>query len=75
MEATIISEKLRGLRAEKRLSLEQMAEKLNIHRETFRKYENNPFIMDVGMFIEILEIYGVEANIFFENIMANSHKN
>ena len=37
-----ISSKLRGLRSEKGLSQEDVADRLGIHRETFRKYENNP---------------------------------
>ena len=69
-----ISEKLRGLRAEKRYSLEQMAEKISIHRETFRKYENNPFEMSVETFIKVLNIYDTDPLIFFDTIMANCQK-
>lgn len=73
MSSKLISEKLKGLRAENCLSQEQVAEKLNIHRETFRKYENNPLTMNIGLFIEMLEIYGSNPLIFFEKTMANSH--
>ena len=66
----IISEKLRGLRAEKRYTLEQIAEKIGIHRETFRKYENNPFEMSIETFIKVLSIYDTNPSIFFDSIMA-----
>lgn len=66
----IVSEKLRGLRAEKGYSNEQIAEKIGIHRETFRKYEKNPFEMSVEIFIKILNIYDTNPSIFFDSIMA-----
>lgn len=71
----IISEKLRGLRAEKRYSLEQIAEKIGIHRETFRKYENNPFEMSIETFIKVLNIYDTNPSIFFDSIMAKCQEN
>ena len=70
----VISEKLRGLRAEKRYSLEQIAQKIGIHRETYRKYENNPYEMSVETFIKILSIYDTDPLIFFNTIMANCQK-
>lgn len=63
-----ISAKLKGLRAEKGYSLEKMSKLLNIHRETLRKYENNPVSMEIGQFLKILEIYDVETIYFFELI-------
>lgn len=64
----LISDKLRGLRAEKKLSYEDVASQLSVHRETYRKYENNPQHMDVGTFLEILEIYKIDPIIFFTQI-------
>ena len=64
----LISKKLKGLRGENMLSLEEIANKLGIHRETYRKYENNPQAMDVGLFIELLNIYRYNPLIFFEQI-------
>ena len=67
MEKTIesISGKLKGLRAEKGYSLEDMADKLGIHRETFRKYENDPSLLEVGQLLKIFDIYGVDTIYFF----------
>ena len=66
-----ISGKLKGIRAEKGYSLEEMAEKLSIHRETFRKYENNPALIEIGMLLKILNIYDIETTYFFELIYGN----
>lgn len=64
----LISKKLKGLRAENMLSLEEISSKLGVHRETYRKYENNPQSMDIGLFIELLSIYNYDPLIFFEQI-------
>lgn len=66
-----ISGKLKGIRAEKGYSLEEMAEKLGIHRETFRKYENNPALIEIGMLLKILNIYDIETTYFFGLIYGN----
>lgn len=64
----IMSDKLKGLRAENNFSQEKIAEKLDVHRETFRKYENDPVHIDVGVFLEILQLYNTSPIIFFEQI-------
>ena len=66
-----ISGKLKGIRAEKGYSLEEMADKLDIHRETFRKYENNPALIEIGMLLKILNIYEIKTTYFFELIYGN----
>jgi len=66
-----ISGKLKGIRAEKGYSLEEMADKLGIHRETFRKYENNPSTIEVGMLLKILDIYDIKTTYFFNLIYGN----
>ena len=70
----IISAKLKGLRAEKGFSLEEMAEKIGVHRETLRKYENNPSTIEIGMLLKMLNIYDVETTYFFELIYGNLPK-
>ncbi len=70
----VITEELRALRAKKNYSQEEVAEKLGVHRETFRKYESNPSIMNVGLFLEMLGIYDINPSIFFDNVMANCQK-
>lgn len=63
-----ISAKLKGLRAEKGFSLEEMAEKIGVHRETLRKYENNPSSIEIGTLLKMLNIYDIETTYFFELI-------
>ena len=63
-----ISAKLKGLRAEKGFSLEEMAEKIGVHRETLRKYENNPSSIEIGTLLKMLHIYDIETTYFFELI-------
>lgn len=69
-----ISAKLRGLRAEKGFSLEEMAEKLGIHRETLRKYENDPFVIEIGLLLKMLNIYDMDTTYFFELIYGKMPK-
>lgn len=70
-----ISGKLRGLRSEKGLSQEEVAEKLGVHRETFRKYENNPSSIEMGTFLKILDIYDIDTNYFFELVYGKMPSN
>lgn len=59
-----ISGKLKGIRAEKGYSLEEIADKIGVHRETFRKYENNPSTIEIGQLLKILDIYDVDTIYF-----------
>lgn len=63
-----ISAKLKGLRAEKGYTMEEIAEMLEIHRETLQKYENNPFSMGIGTLLKMLNIYEINTTYFFKLI-------
>ena len=69
-----ISAKLKGLRAEKGFSLEEMAGKIGVHRETLRKYENNPSSIEIGTLLKMLNIYDIETTYFFELIYGKMPK-
>lgn len=69
-----ISAKLKGLRAEKGYSLEEMAEKIGVHRETLRKYESNPANIEIGTLLKMLDIYDMETTYFFELIYGKMPK-
>ena len=69
-----ISAKIKGLRAEKGYSLEEMAEKIGVHRETLRKYEINPSCIEIGTLLKMLNIYDVETTYFFESIYGKMPK-
>lgn len=64
----LMSGKLKGIRVEKGYTQEEIAEKLGIHRETFRRYENDPSMLEIGQFLKILNIYEIETPYFFELI-------
>lgn len=70
-----ISGKLKGIRAENGYSLEEMADKLSIHRETLRRYENNPSIIEIGLFLKMLDIYKIETTYFFSLIYGKMPNN
>lgn len=71
----IISTKLKGLRAENGYLMENVADKLGIHRETLRKYENNPSSMEIGMFLKLLNLYDVETTYFFDLVYGKMPNN
>lgn len=64
----IISKKLKGLRAENSMTLDDVAKHLNIHRETLRRYENNPLKMDMDTYVKLLNLYKKDVSIFFEEV-------
>ena len=63
-----ISDRLIALRAVNKLSLEEVAIKLGVHRETIRRYENHPKNMNIDVFIKILNVYNTNPIIFFNEI-------
>ena len=46
-----ISDRLIALRAVNKLSLEEVAIKLGVHRETVRRYENHPKNMNIDVLV------------------------
>ena len=52
-----LSEKLYELRKEKKLSQEELAEKLNVARQTISKWENGTTVPDTNNLIEISKIF------------------
>ena len=65
---SMIAKRLKELRASNNLTCAELALKLNVHRETIRRYEKNPKSMSIDMFLRLLDIYGYETNIFFDEI-------
>lgn len=59
------TKELRGLRGKYGFSLEYTGEQLNIHRETYRKYEKNPMIMPVEKLLELLDLLQADKDRFF----------
>lgn len=61
-----ISQRLIELRVGKNYSRAAVADQLNIHQETLRRYEHHPSIMSLDIFLKLLNIYGYTTTIFFE---------
>lgn len=69
-----IGKELKIIRLRSNLKLEDVADSLNINRETLRRYENNSNGLSVERLEELLNFYKTDKAIFFENVCANMHK-
>ncbi len=69
----LIAEELRSLRAREKISLEAIADKSNVNKDTIWRYENNQVSMQIDTLEKILVAYGQDFNIFFTKIYANKH--
>lgn len=57
-----IGEKLYDLRREKHLSQEEVAEKLNVTRQTISKWETNQSTPDFDKIVPLCQLYGISAD-------------
>lgn len=69
----LIADELRSIRAKKNLSIEKVAEKSNINKDTISRYENNSVAMNIEYIEKLLNAYDINFDIFFTNIYANKH--
>ena len=70
-----IGKELKVIRIRNNKSLEDVALKLGINKETLRRYENNSNGLSVERLEELLNYYKVKKEIFFENVCAYIHDN
>ena len=70
----LIAEELRSLRAKEKLSLEAVAEKSGVNKDTICRYENNQVSMQIDTLEKIIIAYDQDFDIFFTRIYANKHK-
>ncbi len=68
----LVADKLRGIRAERKLSLEIVAEKSGVNKDTISRYENGSVSQQVDNLEKLLNAYNVDFSIFFSNLYANS---
>lgn len=68
-----IGKELKIIRIRNNLKLEEVANKLNINKETLRRYENNSKGLSVERLEELLNFYGISKQIFFESLCVNMH--
>lgn len=66
----LISDKLRSIRAYLDYSIEYVATKAKLGKDTIYRYENNSVSMQVDVLERILNVYGYDFYIFFQEIYA-----
>lgn len=69
-----IGKELKIIRIRNNLKLEDVADSLDINKETLRRYENNSNGLSVERLEQLLDFYKTDKLIFFENVCANMHK-
>ena len=67
--------KLRGLRAEKKLTIEEVAEKTGINKDTICRYENSNVSMQLWILDKLVSCYDMSLDIFFKNIYDKMQNN
>ena len=67
--------KLRGLRAEKNLTIEDVSEKTGISKDTICRYENSNVSMQLWILDKLVNCYGINLHIFFKNIYDKMQNN
>ena len=68
-----IGKELKVIRIRNNLEIEEVADKLNINRETLRRYEKSSIGLSVERLEKLLNFYKVDKFIFFENVCADLH--
>lgn len=70
----VILGKLRGLRAERDLNLDEVSKEIGVNRSTISLYEKGKRKLPLKIFLDLLELYNTNIVIFFQNIYDNNHK-
>ena len=60
-----LGERLFKLRRDKKLSQEEVAEKLNVTRQTISKWETDQSVPDFDKIVPLCELYGITPNELF----------
>lgn len=69
-----IGKELKITRLRLNLSLDDVAKKLDVNKETIRRYETNSNGLSVERLEELLNLYKIEKSIFFTNVCEYMHK-
>lgn len=70
-----LGEKLYNLRREKHLSQEEVAEKLNVTRQTISKWETNQSTPDFDKIVPLCELYGISADELLTGVKKEEQEN
>lgn len=68
-----IASQLRSYRAEHNLSIQEVADKSMVNKDTICRYENATVSPNIESLEKILEVYGIDFCIFFEKRYAKKH--
>lgn len=69
-----LSDYLKLLRFKNKISQEDMAKKLNISRNTYTTWENNPINLSLDTLNKITEIFNEDITIFFKQRVAKCNQ-
>lgn len=71
----MIGAELKSLRAKNNLSAEDVAKITGSHYNTILKYEKDAKDCKISIFLQLLDLYKVDENIFFKSIREYNHIN
>ena len=70
-----LGERLLNLRKKQNLSQEEVADKLNVTRQTISKWETNQSVPDFDKIVPLCELYGITPNELFIELAEKAEKN
>lgn len=70
-----LGERLLNLRKKQNLSQEEVADKLNVTRQTISKWETNQSVPDFDKIVPLCELYGITPNELFIELAERAEKN
>ena len=73
MDSFLIAEELKSLRIKKNKTIAEVSNDLGIHYNTLSKYEKDSTDMKLGLLINLLDYYNVDAILFFKIIREYNH--
>ena len=70
-----LSDYIKLLRFKSKMNQEETATKLNISRNTYISWENNPITLSLDTLIKIGDVFNADITIFFKEYVAKSNTN
>ena len=70
-----LSDYIKLLRFKSKMNQEETATKLNISRNTYISWENNPITLSLDTLIKIGNVFNADITIFFKEYVAKSNNN
>lgn len=70
-----LSDYIKLLRFKSKMNQEETATKLNISRNTYISWENNPIALSLDTLIKIGDVFNADITIFFKEYVAKSNNN